>query len=500
MSSERIRNKVAESKLMSAEEAAALIKDGMNVGASGFTPAGYPKAVPTALARRVEESGEKLKINLYTGASVGDELDGALSRAGVVAKRMPYQTTGDMRNNINNGSTSYIDCHLSQVAQQVRYGFWGKIDVAIIEVVAITEDGGLVPSTSVGNSPVYVEMADKVIVEVNTTQPLELEGMSDIYLPKNPPNREAIPILKTHDRIGTTAIPCDPAKIAAVVMCDVKDTTRDLAPIDDDAKAISGHLIKFFENEVKEGRLPKNLLPLQSGVGSVANAVLAGMADSDFDNLTCYTEVVQDSMLDLIDTGKAEAVSCTSITLSNTGLEHFYKNINKYKDVIIMRPQEISNNPEIARRLGVITMNTAIECDIYGNVNSTHIMGSRMMNGIGGSGDFTRNGYITIFTTVSTAKGGDISSIVPMVSHHDHTEHEVMVIVTDQGVADLRGCSPQERAEKIIENCAHPDYRPMLREYYEKSKKGKFQHTPHLMDEALSWHDRFNKTGSMKIK
>lgn len=500
MSKERIRNQALMSKVVSAEEAAALIKDGMTIGTSGFTPAGYPKAVPLAVAKRAE-AGEQLRLNLYTGASVGKELDGAWAKAGIINMRMPYQTNGDLRNLINSGDVNYQDVHLSQSGQQVREGFWGKIDVAIIEAVAITEDGGIIPATSVGNSNVYVEMAEKVIIEINSTQPLALEGMHDIHSPLNPPNRKVIPIEKSDDRIGTTYIPCDPSKIAAIVMCDIPDDCRPIGEPDEDSKKISGHLIDFLECEVKAGRLPENLLPLQSGVGSVANAVLGGIGSSKFENLTSYTEVLQDSMLDLIDSGKIKTCSCTSVTLSPDGVKRFYDNIDFYKDKVIMRPQEISNNPEVARRLGVMTMNTAIEVDLFANVNSTHIMGTRLMNGLGGSGDFTRNGYMTFFTTVSTAKNGDISSIVPMVSHIDHTEHEVMIIVTEQGLADCRGTSPKQRAEKIIKNCAHPDYRPMLEEYFARAQKEqKHQHTPHLIGEALAWHERFNKTGSMKLK
>lgn len=496
----RIRNEKLESKIVSAKEASLLIKNGMNIGVSGFTPSGYPKAVPVALAERVKETGEEMRIGLFTGASVGDELDGELSRANIIARRLPYQTNNSLREAINNGSCEYIDMHLSHTPQYVRYGFLGKIDVAVVEAVAITEDGHIIPSTSVGNTPVFVEMAEKVIVEVNLNQPLALEGMADIYSPENPPHRKPIPIMTSCDRIGTSYIPCGLDKIAAIVVTDLKDKVRPLAPIDDAAKKISDNLLGFFREEVKAGRLPENLLPLQSGVGSVANAVLAGLVNSEFENLTCYTEVVQDSMLDLLDSGKAVCASTTSVTPSEEGLEKFKNNIEFYKDKIIMRPQEISNSPEVARRLGVISINTAIEVDINGNVNSTHIMGQKMMNGIGGSGDFTRNAYISIFTTEAIAKKGDISSIVPMVSHHDHTEHDVMVIVTDQGVADLRGLSPKERALKIINNCAHPDYRPMLMEYYEKACAAKGKHTPMLLQEALSWHSRFVETGSMKVK
>lgn len=498
MSSERIRNEELKKKVVSAEKAAELIKNDMVIGVSGFTPSGYPKAVPLALAERVKMSGEEMKLTLYTGASVGPEIDGAWAQAGIISKRLPYQTNNDVRNSINEGKIEYLDMHLSHSTQFINYGILPKVNIAIIEALAITEEGNIIPTTAVGNAAAYVENADMVIIEVNENQPLALEGMADIYMVENPPNRKPIPLLHSGDRIGTTYIPCGADKIAAIVMTNMVDKTRPLAAIDETSRKISSNLIAFLEREVEAGRLPKDLLPLQSGVGSVANAVLAGLCESNFENLTCYTEVIQDSMLDLLRCGKAVLASGTALSPSPDGMVEFRKDIDSLKDKIILRPQEISNNPEIARRLGVIAMNTALEVDIYGNVNSTHVMGSKMMNGIGGSGDYARNAYLTIFTTESIAKKGDISSIVPMVSHVDHTEHDVMVIVTEQGVADLRGKSPKERALEIINNCAHPDFRPALLKYFEDSQENGGKHTPHMLGKALSWHINFLETGSMK--
>ncbi|MFT5874321.1 MAG: succinyl-CoA:acetate CoA-transferase [Clostridium sp.] len=500
MVSKRIRNQELMKKVVSAEEAASLIKDGMVIGVSGFTPSGYPKAVPLALAERVKRTGEKMKLDLYTGASVGPEIDGAWTEAGIISKRTPYQTNNVLRDSINKGQTEYFDMNLSTMPQFVDYGFLPKVNVAIIEALAITEEGNIIPTTAVGNAATFVANADIVIVEVNENQPLALEGIADIYTLEKPPFRKPIPITHPGDRIGTTYIPCGLDKIAAIVMTNLPDKTRALGPIDEKSKAISKNLIDFLENEVKEGRLPENLLPLQSGVGSVANAVLAGLCESNLKNLTCYTEVIQDSMLDLIRCGKAKMVSSTALSPSPAGMEDFRRDLDSLKDKIILRPQEISNNPEVIRRLGVIAMNTALEVDIYGNVNSTHVMGTKMMNGIGGSGDFTGNGSLTIFTTESIAKKGDISSIVPFVSHVDHTEHNVMVIVTEQGTADLRGKCPKERALAIINNCAHPDYRPQLLEYFEKAESCGGKHTPHILCDALSWHIRFTETGTMKKK
>jgi succinyl-CoA:acetate CoA-transferase len=494
---DRIRNKALQAKIGTAEQAAALIKPGMNIGASGFTPAGYPKAVPIALAERIKQ--ENFQVNLWTGASVGKELDGALSEVNGIAKRLPYQTNATIQKGINDGSIQYLDMHLSHVAQMSRYGFLGmegsgKVDVAIVEACAITEEGHIVPTTSLGNSASFVQSADIVIIEVNTSQPIELEGMHDVYIPQDPPNRKPIPLVKGNDRIGTPYIPVDPNKIAFIVPCDIPDAVRDLAEVGADEKAMTGHLIEFLKNEIKKGRLPANMLPLQSGVGSVANGVVTGLAGSDFTNLEVYTEVIQDGFFDLIDAGKLIYASGTSITPSPAGLKRLHENIKEYSKKIILRPQEIANNPEIARRIGTIAMNTAIEFDIYGHVNSTHVMGSRMMNGIGGSGDFARNAYLTFFFTASLGAKGKASSIVPMCSHIDHTEHDTDVFITERGVADVRGLSPKERAKVIIDNCAHPDYQPMLRDYVARAGK---QHTPHILDEALSWHSRLQKTGSM---
>jgi len=493
----RVRNEKLQNKIISAEKAAMLINPSDKVAISGFTPSGYPKVVILALARRIQL--EKFKIDLWSGASVGDEADGALARVNGINRRFPYQTNKDLRNRINVGDVCYIDQHLSHTAPQVRSGFWGQPDIVIVEAAAITAEGHIIPTTSVGNTATFISNATKVIVEINVSQPLSLEGMHDIYEPLAPPHCRPIPLTFAGDRIGTTYIPCGLDKIVAIVPCDLPDRTRPLGDIDENARAMSDYLIEFFDNEIKHGRLPKKLLPLQSGVGEVANAVISGLAESPFEHLSIFSEVVQDGMLDLIDAGKVDIISGTALSFSPEGLKRFYEKIGEYRKKIILRPQEISNNPELVRRLGIIAINTAIECDMYGNVNSTHICGSKIMNGIGGSGDFTRNAYLSVFCTSSTAKGGHISSIVPMCSHTDHTEHDVQIFCTEQGLADMRGLSPKEKARAIITNCAHPDYQAMLWDYLERAMavNGNSQ-TPHLLDEALSWHTRFLKTGSMK--
>jgi acyl-CoA hydrolase len=254
--------------------------------------------------------------------------------------------------------------------------------------------------------------------------------------------------------------------------------------------------VKFLVGEYTSGRLPKEFLPLQSGVGNVANAVLYGLAEvKELPNFMMYTEVIQDAVLELMKKGKCTFASTCSMTFSDKTEAELFSNLDFFHDKILMRPAELSNSPEVIRRIGVIAMNTALEADIFGAINSTHVLGTKMMNGIGGSGDFTRNAYISIFSCPSVTKGGLISNIVPMVAHSDHSEHSVDILVTDQGIADLRGTDPVQRAERIIENCAHPDYRPLLREYLRIGKGGQ---TPHNLNAAFAFHNAFNETGDMR--
>ena len=499
----RVESPALRSRLTTADEAAAIVRPGDNVGISGFTGAGYPKAVPVALAARMSAAharGEDFRIGLWTGASTAPDADGVLAEVHGVATRLPYNSDPVLRRSINDGSVDYVDAHLSHSAQQMWFGFYGELDVAIVEVTAILPNGLLVPSSSVGNNKTWLDQAKKVILEVNHWQPRAFEGFHDIYYGTAlPPHRRPLPLNEPMQRIGEPYLQVDPAKVVAVVETDAPDRNTPFEPPSETSQAIASHLLDFLRHEVAAGRIPPGLLPLQSGVGNTANAVLAGLGGSEFTGLTAFTEVLQDGMLDLLDDGTLSAASATSFGLSDAGVKRFMANINDYKGRILLRSEEISNHPELVRRLGVISMNGMIEADIYGNVNSTHILGSAIMNGIGGSGDFARNAFLSFFLTPSTAKDGAISAIVPMVSHVDHTEHDVHVIVTEQGLADLRGLSPKRRAERMIERCSHPDYRDALWDYFQRAQAARptARHTPHLLDEALSWHQRLLESGHM---
>lgn len=485
---------------ITAEEAASLIHHGDNIGLSGFTPAGTAKAVTAALAKRAEEEhakGNPFQVGIFTGASTGDSCDGMMTRAKAIRYRAPYTTNSDFRKAVNNGEIAYNDIHLSQMAQEVRYGFMGKVNMAIIEACEVTPDGKVYLTAAGGIVPTIARLADKIVIELNSAHSKNMIGMHDVYEPLDPPYRREIPIYKPSDRIGTDYVQVDPAKIVGIVQTNMPDEARGFTAPDPITDQIGQNVADFLVADMKRGIIPSTFLPLQSGVGNIANAVLGALGrDKTIPAFEMYTEVIQDAVIDLMRQGRVKFGSTCALTVTNECLDGIYRDIDFFRDKFVIRPSEISNNPEVVRRLGVISMNTAIEADIYGNINSTHIGGTKMMNGIGGSGDFTRNAYISIFSCPSVAKEGKISAIVPMISHVDHSEHSVNILITEQGIADLRGKSPVERARAIIENCAHPDYKNILWDYVKMSAKGQ---TPHCVSASLAMHDTLNKKGDMRL-
>lgn len=484
---------------LTAEEAAALIRHGQTVGFSGFTPAGAAKAIPTAIAHRAEAdhaAGRDFQIGVLAGASTGPSLDGALAKAGAISFRTPYQADPNLRERINAGQTQFFDMHLSLMPQAVRYGFLGPVHWAVVEAADITAGGGIVLSSSVGAVPTFCNKADRILIELNRRHSPALLGFHDIYEPADPPHRREIPIYAPADRIGSPLVRVDPAKIAGVVETNLDDETKGFDEPTPVTETIGRLVAEFLAAEIVSGRIPKAFLPVQSGVGNIANGVLGALGrHPHIPAFEMYTEVVQDSVVRLIREERVKFASTCALTVSKSALQSIYDNLEWFRPRILMRPQEITNHPEIVRRLGIISINTALEVDIFGNVNSTHVMGRQMMNGIGGSGDFTRNAYLSIFTCPSAAKGGKISTIVPLVSHMDHSEHSVQIVATEWGIADLRGRSPYERAKLIIENCAHPDFRYALLSYLTMVQGG---HTRHTLTKAFKMHEQFINTGDMR--
>ncbi|GAA5971409.1 hypothetical protein JCM11641_008342 [Rhodosporidiobolus odoratus] len=517
-----LRSRVARpsylSKLAKPEDLVQHFKNGDYIGWSGFTGVGYPKETPRALAQHVEDNNLQgdMRFSLFVGASTGPEVEERWAKNKMIERRFPHQVGKEIAKGINKGEIEFADKHLSMFAQDLTYGYYSlnkkhgdprkPLDWAIVEATEILDDGSIVPGASVGATPEILQTAEKIIIEVNTSLP-SFKGLHDINQSFLPPHR--LPYLVTHpsDRIGTTSIPVDPERVVAIVETDKPDNTGKNAPETEDSRKIAAHLINFFGDEVAAGRMPKNLLPLQSGIGNVANSIIGGLADSPFERMLVWTEVLQDTFIKLFDSGKLDFATATSIRFSPEMFKTFYANWDNYMDKLLLRSQQVANSPEIIRRLGVIAMNTPLEVDIYAHANSTNALGSRMLNGLGGSADFLRNAKLSIMHTPSARPSKTdptgISCIVPFATHIDQTEHDLDIVVTEQGLADLRGLSPRQRAPVIIEKCAHPDYRDQLKEYYDRAlheclKKGA-GHQPHMLRNAFAMHINLEQNGSMKL-
>ncbi len=484
--------------ILDAEEAVSLIKDGNTVAFSGFSPAGAAKAVPRALAKSARQAharGEPFKVRILTGASTDRSIDDALAEAEAISWRAPYQSAPLLREQINRQELEFVDMHLSHVPQTVAFGFFGKIDVAVVEASEISPDGRVYLTTSIGASPTYLRYADKIILEINAAQSQRLREITDIFIMPPPPRRSPIPIFDPLTRIGWPYAVVEPQKVVGIVENDEPDHVAEFTPLDKNGRKIAEHVVEFLLAEMSAGRIPETFLPLQAGVGNVANSVMAALGNHPkIPPFNMYSEVFQDAMLDLMVNEKLLGASATSLTLSPPKMQQVKDNFDFFASRIVLRPQEISNNPGIIRRLGVIAINTALEIDLYGNVNSSHVYGMDILNGIGGSGEFTRNSYLSILMSPSVAKNGTISTIVPMCPHIDNNEHSVQVVVTEHGLADLRGIGPAQRARCIIEKCAHPAYKDYLREYIKKARTG---HISHDLESCFELHLNLLRHGAM---
>ncbi|KAG7192216.1 acetyl-CoA hydrolase [Scheffersomyces spartinae] len=509
----RVRYAPYLKKLRTPEQCVDLFKHGQYLGWSGFTGVGAPKAIPTALADHVEKNDlqGKLQFNLFVGASAGPE-EGRWAENNMIIKRSPHQVGKPISAAINDGRMLFFDKHLSMFPQDLTYGYYTRfkendlLDYTIIEATAITEDGAIVPGPAVGGSPEMLSVSDKIIIEVNTKTP-SFEGIHDIDLPVNPPHRPPYLHTSVDYKTGRTAIPVDPERVVAIVESHEGDKVPANTPSDAMSRNISDNLIEFLEQEVKLGRMPYNLHPLQSGIGNIGNAVVEGLAGSNFKDLNVWTEVLQDGFLDFLESGSLNYATATSIRLTEEGFERFYANWDEFTSRLCLRSQVVSNSPEIIRRLGVIALNTPVEVDIYAHANSTNVNGSRMLNGLGGSADFLRNAKLSVMHTPSARPSKTdptgISCIVPMATHVDQTEHDLDIIVTDIGLADLRGLAPKERAQEIINKCVHPDFKAQLQDYFDRAtfyaQKKKCLHEPHILRDAFKMHINYQDNGTMKL-
>jgi succinate CoA transferase len=485
-------------KEIAADEVANFVKNGDCVAFGGFTPAGTPKVSASAIARKAEAehaAGRPFRIHVLTGASTGDAVDGVLARADAIISRVPYQSDSNIRNLINEGKVHYHDMHVSHYAQQVKQKIFGEIDLAIVEAADISDSGEVLFTTALGLASTFCRHAKKVVVELNEYHPRKIRGLHDIYETELAPHTRPIPLVTVRDRIGTEMIKVDPTKIIGIVRTNIPDQVKAFSSLDKDTDRIGEHIAKFLSKEIHSGRIFPQF-PIQSGVGNVANSILEAMsAETSITPFTMYSEVLQDSVIEAIKSGSLLFASGAALTVTPECLGEIYDNYDFFKTRLILRPQEISNHPEIILRLGLVSINTALEVDICGNVNSTHVLGSNVVNGVGGSADFARNSQISIFACKSTAKDGRVSAVVPFCSHVDNSEHSVKILATECGIADLRGKDPRQRAQEIINNCVHPDYKGLLSRYLSLANRG---HIPFSLANVFKMYEVFISEGDMR--
>lgn len=490
---DRIRDLRLLECVTTVEQAAAAIRDGMTVAMSGYAMAGYPKAVVEELVRR-RQSGETITINLVTGANV-PYLDEKLGAEKIIARRTPMCASRTLAAQINQGSVHFVEQQMSKMPRLLRSGSFGKIDVAVVEALGINEHGDLIPTTSSGLTWHLVQAADLVIVEINTAQPEKLASLHDVFIPLAPPHSQPIPLVQAGQRIGSAHIPINPDKIKYIIETQIPERADSSAQGTPETEQIAGHLLNFLEQEYQTN-FDGNLPPIQLGFGNIANTVASAFLHSSFHDLQFFCGGIGEPVMELLAAKKAVVLSTGGLEMSER-VEQIINDTKDLRDHLVIRNGDITNNAEIIGRLSLLALNTGIEVDIYGNVNASHINGNRVLNGIGGGANFAQNAGLSMILIPSTSKAGAVSNIVPMVSHQDIGEHDVDVLVTEHGAADLRGLDDSERADAIIAHCTAGRYQAQLAAYLSQARQTCGGHHPQLPEAAFAWYRRLKEKGTM---
>jgi len=466
MESERIRSKAFRARVMGPDEAVErFVPDRGSIAFSCMGGSSLAKEIPEALARSAD-AGRHYELTLLTGGATTNRFERSIARLGV-RRRFPYLSEM-ARKGVNEGSVEFFDCRIGEYPDLVRQGRLtdGKpVDVAVVEATSIDEKGRIIPSLSVDALPAFVDASRKVIVELNERQP-DLTGLHDIYRvrPGVP-----IPIGGVLDRVGAPYVAVPASKIAAIVPTDRDEepSAAYSAPGPTDrriAEAVAAFLEGELKSEAWEGRFA-----LQLGAGPLAAAVMDVLP---FRGADVWTEGIPARWAEVLGE-RVRGISTTSMyALPGDGqlFDGFAGRLDDLLEHVVLRPYEVTNSLEVIARMNVAAVQQAIEVDLFGGANTSHI-GRDAYNGVGGSPDFTRAARLVVVAMASTAAGGRYSRIVPLLSSSDIPRQDVDVLVTEQGHADLRGLSPRERAETIIDRCSHPSFREGLWAYYRAAKE-----------------------------
>ncbi len=464
----------------------------MHVAMSGYSGAGYPKAVVEALRER-KLAGDPFCISLTTGANV-PWVDERLGSVGLLTRRAPMVAHKALSTLVNRGEVHYVEQQMNRMPRLLRSNAFGRIDLLVVEALGFDAQGNLIPTNAIGMLDLLMQASDRIIIEINRAQHERLAFLHDIYISQAPPLTQPIPLVKPNQRVGLKGIPFDHRKIVAIVETDIPEISTQLYSPTELSTTMAQNLFDFLEVEYKEskGYLP----PVQTGFGSLADSITTGFQDTHFKDIQFFCGGVGESAMTLLESGKALSLSTGGLGM-NEKVAGILSSFPHLEESLVIRNGSVTNSSEIISRLGLIALNTGIEIDIYGNVNSSHITGSRVVNGIGGGANFAQNSGLSVVLIPSVSKGGAISNIVPMVSHQDINEHDVDVVITEHGVADVRGLDDVQRAQRIIEACASAEYKGALSSYLRRAIRTSGGHHPQLPLEAFGWYQRLQETGTM---
>lgn len=474
--------KSLQDKVVTPEEAVQKIKNHSVLAFGGYTSSGYPKKIIESLVQRSKK--EDLSFTILTGANVGP-IDAALSESNLKIRRAPMIQNSLLSKAVNEGKVDYVEVQMHDMPNLLKKEKFGRINYFVLEGIELTDEGHLYPTSSIGMNQHFIDQSEKVIIEINRSQPNTLKGMHDIYHQST----KGVPLNEVNDIIGNPYLEIPLEKIEMIVYSDELDQLAPTGKELPQAEEISNRLNDFLYKE-----FGKDLPPLQTGFGGIARKIVKGLNEESFENIEFFCGILQEENIELINSGNGKCASTGSIEMTNKVIE-LLENNEALRKKIIIRNNDVTNNSEVISRLGLVSLLGALEVDIYGNVNLSHVMGNRVLNGLGGGTNFAHNAQLTIVLLPSTTANGKISTIVPMVAHHDIIAHDVDVIITEYGVADLRGLTDRERANSVIQNCTDA-YQEQLKDYYEEavSKGG---HHPVVLNKAFEWHMRFQESKTM---
>ncbi len=473
----RVRSKGLRARIMGAAEAVErFVPERGSIAFSCMGGSSLAKEVPEALGRSAA-SGRKYDLTLLTGGATTARFEAAVASVGI-RRRFPY-LSGPARKAVNEGTVEFFDTRIGEFPEFVRRGYFTggqPIDVAVIEATAIDERGRITPSLSLDALPAFADASRRLIVELNERKP-DLTGLHDIYRVRA---GVAVPIRGVRDRVGRPYVEVPISKIAAIVLTDrPEEPSAAYSPPVPADRGIAQTVAAFLEKELASKAWTR--FTLQLGAGPVAAALLDALS---FRKLDIWTEGIPSRWTEALG-DKVRGISSTAMYLlpgDERVLDEAFQHLAKLRRDVVLRPYDVSNSLEVIGRLGVVTVQQAIEVDVFGGANTSHI-GSEVHNGVGGSPDFDRAARLVVVVLPSTASGGRFSRIVPLLASPDIPRQDVDVLVTDQGWADLRGLSARERAEAIIDRCSHPTFRDRLEEYW-RSAKAKGGHLPFDLDAA----------------